>query len=183
MGGVAVSGGCRHSAGVSVSTLTTFPLLTCRTSVEGSRTGLLLEVMPSLRQGWPTAPSGAWAPCHSTGPRSGSARTSRQAPWAFGTATGEAPSSRVRRALGRRPVQALHGRAVVDQSVPRLRQLADLATRLLYPRFGPHFTILTLRLSVQGGPAYRLWPEVRFDEFRATLARGGVQGLSQRGGP
>ena len=57
--GVADSGGCRHSAGVSVSTLTKFPLLTRRTSVEGSRTGLLLEVMASPTHGWPTALSGA----------------------------------------------------------------------------------------------------------------------------
>ena len=53
--GIAVSDGFPHSAGVSVFTLTTYPLLTRRTSVEGSRTGLLLEVVPSPTHGWPTA--------------------------------------------------------------------------------------------------------------------------------
>ena len=77
MEGVAVSGGFRHRAGASPSTLTTIPLPLIEPNVRISRTRLSFEIMPSHTQSWPSAPAGAIAARPVAGARPGTARTAR----------------------------------------------------------------------------------------------------------
>ena len=123
--GVAVSGGCRHRAGASLSTLTTFPLPTRRTERADFPHWALARDHALAPANLTVCPSGTGGPWSAIGARPGSARISRTSPCASDTTTGAVACAGTRSLSA--PTVALLHRVLQSTSLPP--SIAPIPTR------------------------------------------------------